>query len=410
MRRYSLTFFFSCVLLATILFDDPHKYLAKRIIYLVCLALSIYQLYLFRYKRPETVVDLPTPRWYRIWIQCLIGFTCLALFMDLRNPQFSLITIVNHPLALLTIVPMFSFQLGYQTIDIDKFIKFLLVTAILFGILFLFPISFQNFQGASTALCYAVLPLSLFAMDRKKYRLVAILMIVLSIAMSQVTDARTIILRILIFFGLLVAMSTVKKWSSLKLLVVLITGFMIYQFLVNLQAWLDLFTSFVKLKGFDDQDTRTFIYEEVFGDMRPAEMIFGRGFLGTYFSPYFLANTQDLDGDYYYRFSAEVGFLQLLLKGGLVYFLLYITPLVAVVRRGLFTRHKSRIGFYISVYILCELLILFIENIPSYHFQFFIIFFLAGYGYRQTVLEATTAPNREVYHNTNTLLQPGALY
>lgn len=411
MRRFSLIFFFACTLIATIFFDDPHLYYYKRIVYIFFLVLSVYQLYLFNYKRPESVLDLPEPRWYKTWMQLFVVFILISLFKDIRNPAFSLVTMLNHPLAVLAVIPVLAFRVGYQTINIDKFIKFLLYTGILFCLLFAFPIQGKNIYAQSVACCYAVLPLALFSMDRKKYGILVFLLILLSIYFSQVSDSRTIVLRILIFFGLLMGMRAVKKWSPLKFLVMVAAGFVIYQFLVNLQDWLELFKSFIHVKNFDDDDTRTFLYEEVFGDMKPYEWILGRGFLGTYFSPYFLwlqTNNNDFTGDHYYRFSVEVGFLQFLLKGGFAYFFLFITPLVAVVYRGLFTRHNSRIAFYISVYILCELLIMFLENIPSYHFQFFIIFFLAGYGYRQTVLEAKTATNEDLYYNT--LLQPGTVH
>ena len=411
MRRFSLIFFFACTLIATIFFDDPHLYYYKRIVYIFFLVLSVYQLYLFNYKRPESVLDLPDPRWYKTWMQLFVVFILISLYQDIRNPAFSIVTMLNHPLAVLAVIPVLAFRVGYQTINIDKFIKFLLYTGILFCLLFAFPIQGKNIYAQSVACCYAVLPLALFSMDRKKYGILVFLLIALSIYFSQVSDSRTIILRILIFFGLLIGMRAVKKWSPLKFLVMVIAGYVIYQFLVNLEAWLELFKSFIHVKDFDDDDTRTFLYEEVFGDMKPYEWILGRGFLGTYFSPYFLwlqTNNNDFTGDHYYRFSVEVGFLQFLLKGGFAYFFLFITPLVAVVYRGLFTRHNSRIAFYISIYILCELLIMFIENIPSYHFQFFIIFFLAGYGYRQTVLEAKTATNEDLYYNT--LLQPGTVH
>jgi len=413
MKKFSLTFFFFCVLVATIFFDDPHLYYYKRIIYIIFLLLSAWELYLFYYKRSDKAEDLERPRWYRVYMQLFLVFILFNLIVDFRNPTFSLITLLNHPLAALAVVPVLAFPVGYQASkeSIDKFIKFLLFTGGLFCLLFIFPIQGKNIYSQGVACCYAVLPLSLFALDRKKYRIFTFLLIVLSVFFSQVSDSRTIVLRMLLFFGLLVALSVVKKWSSMKLVVIVVAGFFVYQFLANLETWLELFKSYIHVKNFDDEDTRTFLYEEVFGDMKGHELLLGRGFLGTYFSPYFLwlqTNNQDFTGDHYYRFSVEVGFLQFLLKGGFAYFILYITPLVAACYKGLFTRHNSRIAFYISVYIICELLIMFIENIPSWHFQFFIIFFLAGYGYRQAVLEAKTATNEDLYHNT--LLQPGAVY
>jgi hypothetical protein len=214
----------------------------------------------------------------------------------------------------------------------------------------------------------------------------------------------------MLFFGLLVSISFVKKWNPLKFVVILVTAWFVYQFLTNLQSWLELFKAFIHVRNFDDEDTRTFLYNELFADMKPEELIFGRGFQGNYFSPYFLyqqAANHDFTGDFYYRFSVEVGFLQCLLKGGFIFFFLFITPMVAAIYRGLFTRHNNRIAFLIAIYILAEFLILFVENIPSYHFQFFLIFFLSGYCCRLTALHKL--PVYEDLHH-HALLQPGPIY
>jgi hypothetical protein len=61
----------------------------------------------------------------------------------------------------------------------------------------------------------------------------------------------------------------------------------------------------------------------------------------------------------------------------------------------------------ISIYILAEFLILFIENIPSYHFQFFLIFFLAGYCCRLATLHQRLT-YEDIHYNA--LVQSGALY
>ena len=410
MRKFSLTFFLGCVLVATIFFDDPHLFFYKRIVYCIFMGLSLWQLYLFYFKRPEEETDLAMPSWYKPWMYSFSIFVAYSLFVDLRNPGFSMVTQLNHPLAALAVVPILAFRIGYQTSDEKKFIKFLLGTGILFCIFFVIPIQGRNIYTQGLACCYVVIPLTIFSLVYKKYRIFVLLLILLSVVFSQQSESRTIILRMMLFFGLLVAMSFVKKWRPLKLIVIVVTAFFIYQFLTNLENWLEFFKSFIHVRNFDAEDTRTFLYTELFGDMSPKDLIFGRGFQGTYFSPYFLyqqTQNHDFTGDFYYRFSIEVGFLQCLLKGGFIYFFLFVTPLVAAIRRGLFTRHNSRTAYLISIYILTEFLVLFIENIPAYHFQFFLIFFLSGYCCRLTKLNQL--PAYEDLHY-NALLQSGALY
>jgi hypothetical protein len=410
MRKFSLTLFLAFVLVATIFFDDPHLFFYKRVIYVIFMLLSSWQLYLFYFKRPKEETDLPMPAWYKPWMYSFTVLIAYNLVVDLRNPAFSLVTELNHPLAVLAVVPILAFRVGYQTSDEQKFVKFLLGTGILFCFFFVVPIQGRNIYTQGLACCYIVIPLAIFSMVYKKYRLFVFLLILLTIVFSQQSESRTIILRTMLFFGLLVAMSFVKKWRPLKLIVILVTSWFIYQFLTNLPEWLELFKSIIHVKSFDSEDTRTFLYTEVFGDMNTKELILGRGFQGQYFSPYFLyiqAVMHDFTGDAYFRFSVEVGFLECLLKGGFLYFFLFVTPWVMAIYRGLFTKHNSRTAYLLSIYILAEFLILFVENIPQWHFQFFLIFFLTGYICRLTKLNEQ--PSYEALHY-NALLQPRALH
>ena len=410
MRKFRLTFFLGSVLVATIFFDDPHLFFYKRIIYCIFMGLSLWQLYLFYFKRPAQEADLPMPAWYKTWIYLFSIFIVYNLIVDIRNPAFSLVTELNHPLAALTVVPILAFRVGYQQNDERQIVRFLLGTGILFCFFFVFPIQGKNIYTQGLACCYVVAPLAIFAIVYRKYRLFVVLLVVLSMIFSQQSESRTIILRLMLFFGLLVAMSFVKKWRPLKLLVIVVTAFLVYQFLTNLGSWLELFKDIIHVRNFDDEDTRTFLFNELFGDMNTRDIILGRGFQGNYFSPYFLyiqTANHDFSGDFYYRFSVEVGFLECLLKGGLVFFFLFITPMVVAIYRGLFTRHDSRTAFLIAIYILTEFLILFVENIPSYHFQFFLIFFLAGYCCRLTTIHQSIAYEDLHY---NAVLQSGAVY
>lgn len=356
------------------------------------------------------------PGFYKNYINLFLVFIAYNLVVDFFNPTFSIVTQLNHPFALLAVVPVFAFKIGYQTMEINKFIKFLFYTCLLFCLLFFLPIPGKNIHGQAIICYYAVIPLFIFSIVIKKYRLFSIALLLICFYFSHVSENRTIILRILLFFGLLVSLSLFRKWSFLKLMVILTVGFFIYQFLTNLDTYLELFKSYTGAKNFDDEDTRTFLYREVFGELKAHELILGRGFQGTYFSEYFLwlqTNNRDFSGDYYFRFTVEVGFLQLLLKGGFVFLILYLTPLVITCYKVLFTRHHSRIAFLISIYILCEIFIMFIENIPTYSLQFFIIFFLAGFAYRKATVDDAPVLNykKPLYDDFdhNAFLQPGAV-
>ena len=80
------------------------------------------------------------------------------------------------------------------------------------------------------------------------------------------------------------------------------------------------------LQGGDTVDTRSFLFAEIILDFELPDFIFGRGALGTYFSQYFeIQQIYGNGGDSPIRKTAEVGYLFILLKSGLIGIMSYIT-------------------------------------------------------------------------------------
>ena len=201
--------------------------------------------------------------------------------------------------------------------------------------------------------------------------------------------------------GLYVGFSICKKFGTLKLFIILICCFGLYQFISNLEEVLYLFKDIIGVKSFDDDDTRGFLWKEVFGDLNGAEFIFGRGFLGTYFSEYFLMILIHYGtyGDHYERFSVEVGFLQFLLKGGFFWYFLFIAPLLYTSIKGIFWHYRDQLVFSISIFLFTELMLMYIENIPYFSFQYSLIFFLAGFAIRRMKYGAVVSDKLDINPN-----------
>jgi hypothetical protein len=124
-------------------------------------------------------------------------------------------------------------------------------------------------------------------------------------------------------------------------------------FVLNLDSLTDTNTYSEKMTT----DTRTFLFEEIISDMTPSEMIIGRGALGTYYSPYFdMIDRQGIEGgDNWDRQVNEIGYLQMLLKGGLVMLLLHVLIMLPAAFLAIFKSNNviSRMcGYYILVYLL----------------------------------------------------------
>lgn len=70
------------------------------------------------------------------------------------------------------------------------------------------------------------------------------------------------------------------------------------------------------------QDTRSFLYSELFSDLSVREVIVGRGFAGKYYSPYFawIAKSQSsiVGSNNIWRSSSEVSWLNVILKFGIL--------------------------------------------------------------------------------------------
>lgn len=91
-----------------------------------------------------------------------------------------------------------------------------------------------------------------------------------------------------------------------------------------------IFSNIVNRAG---DNTRDYVFLLFFWDIlqTPLELIFGRGITGVYEC----AGVDDETGVETTRQCVENGFLQLILKGGIVYMLMYLTTLFYCIRRGL---------------------------------------------------------------------------
>jgi len=116
-------------------------------------------------------------------------------------------------------------------------------------------------------------------------------------------------------------------------------------------------------------DTRTFLYYEVLQDLKMNNsLMFGKGVDAGYSSKSF----QTL-----HRTAVEVGFLQILLKTGIIGFLLYITLIITAIFSAL-SKSKNLFMKYLGLLLAGYLLMLFIENILSFNLFNITIWLIVG--------------------------------
>jgi len=370
---------------ANVCYDDPTLYLYKRILYSLFIYWAIWEIGNFYYQTRINDDAFKMPVFYNVYIPLLFLSVIISLGKDLTGSHINWITLLNNPFALLSVFPIFLFVVGVNTDDIEPVFGILKTAIVVFLVVVLLPVfgKIKYYQGYIC--CQAFVPFFLISSAQRKYKVLSWLLLLIGIVFSNVSESRTVALRILAFLALYIGFSMFKKIGFLKFIIVIFSCFCLYEFVTNLADILHVFKDFIGVKSFDDDDTRAFLWKEVIGDTSGWEYIFGKGFLGTYFSEYFLMMLVEYNtlADHYDRFTVEVGFLELLLKGGFFWYIIYIIPILYSSMKGIFYYYEDKMVFFISTFLFTELLLMYIENIPYFSFQFSLIFFLAGFSIRQ---------------------------
>jgi hypothetical protein len=152
---------------------------------------------------------------------------------------------------------------------------------------------------------------------------------------------------------------------------------LIYFLFFNFTEIFEFLSSQLAIKSVNNIDSRTFLFVDFFTDFKVADFYMGRGFLGTYFSPYFQEWQGDF-GDSFNRFTIEIGFLQLLLKGGFVLVISTIFIFIRAIYLGFIRSKPGSVNFTLSVWLLIEFTMLSIENVPCFNIHFLLIWVVIG--------------------------------
>lgn len=166
----------------------------------------------------------------------------------------------------------------------------------------------------------------------------------------------------LLFLGMTISLLLIDKIISIKIRRVLlkyIIGAFILVFTLVFTVGYE-FVSNIISSIIDFQDSRTFLFKELFSELNQTEKFFGRGSLGTYYSEFFegtrkyweLMGRTGWAGDVPERITIEVGYLQMLLKGGLVLLILNVSMYIYAIYLALFKSNNKfikRLGYYILI-------------------------------------------------------------
>ncbi|HSB92702.1 MAG TPA: hypothetical protein VLC28_06270 [Flavitalea sp.] len=322
---------------------------------------------------------------YTYYFILLLVFAMWNAIRDYSNPNFSLVTLINHPRALACLIPVLGLCIGYNIRNLKTIEKVINGLVIAFCLYAGYVTIREPFAPKIFTAC--ILPFAVFNLTHGRYKILTPILFAIAAWHSVDVDYRTLLLRLIFFAAFFLSLNLFRKIGFMKFATVVLALVGVYIFLTGLTSFLEYFASETHLNEGLASDTRTFLYTEVFEDLSPVQRITGKGFLGTYFSQVFLG-FQSIAGyaeaDSYNRFSVEVGVLQLILKGGYIFLVLYLAPIIYTVWKGLSVSDKSfKLEFNICIYLLTELVIFFFENMPAFNIHFFMIFFFTGYVYKQ---------------------------
>lgn len=299
----------------------------------------------------------------------------ILLFFSVKLNEKDLVTLFFHPYTFLAyfmgFVPFLLSKKSLKFIKlVSRYIVFILpILTILDLLIFKAPIILVN--------CYSFLLFYILTAKNIKEKLFTGLLLLCSLPIFIIYDYRSGLLIISLFLCGLIASKVFEAVQSKVFRFVFLTSALtfIYFLFFNFTEIFDYLSSSIKSDIINTNDTRSFLFLEFFSEFKGSDYFIGRGYLGTYYSPYF-AEWNGEGGDYYNRLTVEVGFLQLILKGGIILFGITLMVFMKSIYNGIIKHRTNSFKFLLGLWLLIEFAMLSIENIPFFGVHYFFIWIL----------------------------------
>jgi hypothetical protein len=127
------------------------------------------------------------------------------------------------------------------------------------------------------------------------------------------------------------------------------------------------------------EDTRSGVEEFFYADMKTNDWIVGKGINGSYFCPNI---EEDLPTNY--RTVIETGYLQIILKGGLISLILYLLITVPAIFLGLF-HSKNLLSKAAALWILFALISLYPTQVNTFTLRYLLVWVCVGICYSKNI-------------------------
>lgn len=301
----------------------------------------------------------------------------IILFFSLSRDKIDYITLFFHPYAFpaffLAVVALFVNKKSISFLSVVS--QYMTNLIPLFTVLDLIVFKHPIFLFSS----YSFFLFEFLTTRSAKRKLFISILLIATINVFRIYDNRSGIIIISMFLFAFLASKAFRlvKSKFLKFTFLVASFTLVYFLFFYFAEIFEYLTSSIKSETISKTDTRSFLFIELFSDMKGSDYILGRGYVGTYYSPYFKEWLGD-GGDSATRFTVEIGFLDIILKGGLTMLVITLFVFMKYIYFGIINFKPNSFHFLIAAWLLLEFAMLSVENCPSFGVHFFFIWILIG--------------------------------
>lgn len=199
----------------------------------------------------------------------------------------------------------------------------------------------------------------------KKIRIIAFLAVFLSLVISTIMARRNIMITFGNFFIfsmiIILSSSTYSIRSKIYILtVILLISVSIYVVFINYQENL-----FGRISGHIGENTREIVYNYFFKDMTQKDWLIGKGILGEYYCP-------GAEKGKNTRFLIESGYLQTILKGGIISLVLFLLIAIPAAYLGIM-KSKNILSKASGIIVILWLIDMFPWGMPAINIRYILV-------------------------------------
>lgn len=217
--------------------------------------------------------------------------------------------------------------------------------------------------------------------QNNKIRLIAFLTVLLSLFIATVMGRRNIMLTFsnYILFSILIIL--LNSYQSIRSKVYVLTV-AILLFIVAFNIFISYQDKlFSRISYHFTENTREIVYDAFFKDMSTHDWIFGKGFLGEYYCP---GAEEGKDT----RFVIESGYLQTILKGGIINLGLFLLIALPAAFLGI-VKSKNIISKASGVIVILWLIDMFPWGLPAMNIRYILLWTCIGICYTKEIRKLT---------------------